>query len=102
MSLLVRRLLIIPKFEGPRLALERLVPNINWIVVDCGRITGANGSTYNHNWVASNIVDNRGNGFQCTIKRSESTFDTLDLLKLSQQAGNSIHALSHQFYFTAA
>ncbi|MCJ1270156.1 hypothetical protein MMC22_010052 [Lobaria immixta] len=87
---------LIPDSEDPRLALKRLAPNINWVLVDPEKIPGCNGVT-NTNWVGCNIVENGRNGFQCTIELRKDLVS--DLRSLSQQADKAIQTLSSQFYF---
>lgn len=80
--------------ENPRLALKRLAPNINWVVVDSAEIFGCNGFTTTE-WVGCHIVDNGRNGFQCTIMLRKGLI--VDLFRLSQQADRAMQTLSNQF-----
>ncbi|MCJ1263589.1 hypothetical protein MMC22_003459 [Lobaria immixta] len=86
---------LIPDSQDPRLALKRLAPNIEWVLVDADEIAGCNGRTI-IKWVESAIVDNGRVGFQSKIKLKKSLVE--DLSRLSRQADKAIQTLSFQFF----
>lgn len=88
----------IPDSEDPRLALKRLAPNIDWVLVNSEEIDEAKGRTVTK-WVDCNVVDNGRNGYQCTIKIQKDLVK--DLTKLRGKANKAIRTLSHQLLFAA-